>query len=342
VAHEALIREWGALRKWLDEDRDGLRLHRHLTETAQGWERNQRDAGDLYRGVRLVQALEWEKVHASEMSPLEKEYLKACYAEQRRERWGIQLRRAVIITAIMLVPVVLALTGMFNPIIYHPLAMEWVTVPAGEFQMGSDSGSPDERPFHTVYLDTYEIGKYEVTNKQYYQCVKARMCSVPKNGIYTSPEYLDHPVAVVSWYDANTFCRWNKQNGHLPTEAEWEKAARGTDGRTYPWGDAIDETYANYVAGGTTEVGHYPKGVSPYGAYDMAGNVWEWVADWYDHNYYANSPKRNPLGPESGDSRVLRGGSWNLNQSDLRSAIRNWHNPAVADDYIGFRCSRSQ
>jgi len=351
VAHEALIREWPTLRLWLDEDRDALRIHRHLTETAQGWERNQRDAGDLYRGTRLTQALEWEKTHAGEMSPLEREYIKACEAEQIRERRAVQMRWASVVGAIAVAVVIggLALTGQLNRFIYRPLPMEWVTVPAGEFIMGSEYGGDDERPVHTVYLNAFEVGKYEVTNEQYYQCAKAGVCSLPRKSNYDITEYLDHPVVDVSWFDANTFCEWNDPNGRLPTEAEWEKAARGTDGRTYPWGEDVDCSFANYYgkyngsdycSGDMTLVGDYPQGISPYGAYDMAGNVWEWVADWYDGSYYVSSPKTNPLGPESGDFRVLRGGSWYNLDNNLRSASRNWNNPSNSFNDIGFRCFR--
>ena len=144
----------------------------------------------------------------------------------------------------------------------------------------------------------------------------------------------DHPVVQVSWFDAEAYCAW--AGGSLPTEAQWEKAARGTDGRTYPWGSVFDGTWLNYCdascEGGdtafddgyrfTAPVGSYPAGASPYGALDMAGNVWEWTADWYDDGYYAVSPASNPTGPDSGQYRVLRGGSWNHDRSGMRTAFR--------------------
>jgi len=345
VAHEALIREWPTLRLWLDEDREALRIHRHLTETANSWERNQRDAGDLYRGTRLAQALDWAKVHTGELSPLEKEYIKACQVEQKRERRAVQMRWASILGVIAFALVIgwLALTGQLNRFIYRPLPMEYVTVPAREFMMGSKDGESNESPVHTVYLDSFEIGMYEVTNEQYYQCAKAGVCYLPRNSNYDIAEYLDHPVVDVSWFDAQTFCEWNDPDGRLPTEAEWEKAARGTDGRTYPWGREINDTYLNYNSnvGNSTPVGYYEKGISPYGAYDMAGNVWEWVADWYDESYYTSSPEANPTGPEDGSSRVLRGGSWGNVYNNVRSAFRNWNNPSRFYNSVGFRCSRS-
>jgi formylglycine-generating enzyme required for sulfatase activity len=352
VAHEALIREWPTLRLWLEEDREALRIHRHLTETAQGWERNQRDTGDFYRGTRLAQALEWAKAHADEMSPLEREYIKACQAEKNRERRAVRVRWASVMGAVAfgLMAVVLAMTGQLYRFIYRPLPMEWAAVPAGEFMMGSEDGESDESPIHPVYLDTFEIGTFEVTNEQYYRCVEAGACSLPRNQKYNSPEYLDHPVVDVSWFDAKAFCEWNDPNGRLPTEAEWEKAARGTDGRIYPWGEEIDCSLANYYGkdngndycvGDTTPVGSYLDGVSPYGTYDMAGNVWEWVNDWYDVDYYGISPESNPLGPEDGDEKVLRGGSWSDYDDLVRSADRYGDDPTNTYFGVGFRCASS-
>jgi formylglycine-generating enzyme required for sulfatase activity len=232
--------------------------------------------------------------------------------------------------------------------------IEWVAVPAGEFLMGSDpSVDPDVRsyefPQHPVYLDAYEIGRYEVTNEQYAQCVRATVCDGPsKPGYYSDPEYAAHPVMYVSWFDAKTFCEW--AGGRLPTEAEWEKAARGDDGRVYPWGnEPPDESRGNYrsYVGGTTPVGYYsPQGDGPsfggtYGAADMAGNVWEWVADWWHDDYYEVSPVRNPQGPETGSRRVLRGGSWDGDEWNVRAAYRNNFEPSISYSDIGFRCARS-
>jgi formylglycine-generating enzyme required for sulfatase activity len=205
---------------------------------------------------------------------------------------------------------------------------DMVHVPAGEFTMGSNEGESDEQPVNTVYLDAFYIDEYEVTNGQFAQFLNeqgnqeeggvtwvdigAEYCLITESEGQYQPRsgYSDHPVVEVSWYGARAYCQWAGKG--LPTEAEWEKAARGTDGRTYPWGEGIDCDHAQYgkCGGQTMLVGSKPKGASPYGALDMAGNVWEWVADWYDSGYYATSPESNPRGPTSEDCRVIRGGSW--------------------------------
>ncbi len=233
--------------------------------------------------------------------------------------------------------------------------MEMVYVPAGEFLMGSDEGYDDEKPVHDVYLDAYWIDRTEVTNAQYRQCVEGGACPEPEcwgDDRFNGP---DHPVVCVSWEDAVAYCQW--AGARLPTEAEWEKAARGTDGREYPWGDTFDGTRLNYCDANcefehkdtgvddgyaqTAPVGSYPAGASPYGALDMAGNVWEWVANWYAEGYYGRSPERNPTGPESGEARVLRGGSWLNYSSRARCAYRNRDIPDDGFSSSGFRCGLS-
>ena len=152
----------------------------------------------------------------------------------------------------------------------------------------------------------------------------AGACSEPNNTRWNDLAYAEHPVVNVNWDQANAYATW--AGGRLPTEAEWEKACRGTDGRIYPWGDepptAELANFANNV-GDTTPVGSYPNGASPYGALDMAGNVWEWTADWYAADYYANSPPANPPGPATGDVRVVRGGAFDYNENDVRCAARD-------------------
>jgi formylglycine-generating enzyme required for sulfatase activity len=214
-----------------------------------------------------------------------------------------------------------------------------VFVPPGEFIMGEN----------TVYLDPFWIDKTEVTNAMYAQCVQAGACSAPhsnrsdtRDPYYGNPEFDNFPVIYVSWEDANDYCTW--VDGRLPTEAEWEKAARGTDGRPFPWGDddpARVKGLLNYRAQDTMEIGSYPDGASPYGALDMAGNVSEWVADWLSMDYYANPPASNPLGPNSGEYRVWRGGSWaNTSTEWVRTYSRTGNFPMDSSSGIGFRCVR--
>ncbi|MBI3245402.1 MAG: SUMF1/EgtB/PvdO family nonheme iron enzyme [Deltaproteobacteria bacterium] len=174
-----------------------------------------------------------------------------------------------------------------------------------------DTGcSNDERPGRMVFLDAFAIDIYEVTVAAYRQCVEAGKCTAPNTGgscNWNTSDRAQHPINCVDWSQANAYCRWAGKR--LPTEAEWEKAARGTDRRVYPWGNAWDATKANVSTNGTVAVGSYPAGKSPYGALDMSGNVWEWTADWYADAYYHNGPVKNPKGPESGQVRSVRGGS---------------------------------
>jgi len=216
-----------------------------------------------------------------------------------------------------------------------------VYIPAGEFNMGSNTGDPDERPQLRVYLDAFYIDKTEVTDAQYRKCVEAGACDTPgKTTYYDNADYAQPPVVYVSWSDADAYCRWAGKR--LPTEAEWEKAARGIGTRTYPWGEGIDCDHAQYneCGGQTVPVGSKLKGASPYGALDMAGNVWEWVADWYDSGYYRESPARNPPGPGSGTLKVLRGGSWDHDQGFARCASRSGLVPSAKNSYVGFRCAK--
>ena len=211
------------------------------------------------------------------------------------------------------------------------------------FEMGGDGGDGDERPPHMVFLDNYYIDKYEVTNALYKMCVEAKACVPPTNtGRFNNPLYAQHPVVYVDWNMSRTFCEW--RGARLPTEAEWEKAARSLNGGGYPWGWGENNTYADFKQepGDTKPVGSYPQGVSPYGAYDMAGNVYEWVADWYSASYYAVSPARNPTGPESGEYRVLRGGTWCYDgKCQLASTIREGYAPSNSWNSVGFRCAKS-
>ncbi len=228
-----------------------------------------------------------------------------------------------------------------------------VFVPAGEFTMGSSDADSlafsNEKPQHMVFLDSFWMDKFEATNAQYKKCVDARKCAAPRDRAsstrtyyYGNSQFDDYPVVYVAWNDAKNYCEWAGKR--LPTEAEWEEAAHGMEGRIYSWGNTFDASKLNSSdgkRGDTTAVGSYLAGASPYEIMDLAGNVWEWVADWYDEKYYANSPRNNPTGPSSGLSRVMRGGAWDSNQNKVRAAVRSDLPPTTGYFVVGFRCARS-
>ncbi len=257
--------------------------------------------------------------------------------------------------------------------------VEMVSVPAGEFIMGTNNGNPYEAPVRTVYLDGFWIDKTEVTNAQFsaFASETGYRTEAEQQGggyNYTNDGRLfveganwqrpqgpgsdiagldDYPVVLVSWSDAQAYCQW--RNARLPTEAEWEKAARGDDARKHPWGDDFDRSSLNYcdancpfdwrIVGAndgyamTAPVGSYLQGASPYGALDMAGNLREWVADWFDENYYRVAPNENPAGPAEGRRRVARGSAWNDVEWTVRSTDRFAYQPTVASNEVGFRCA---
>jgi formylglycine-generating enzyme required for sulfatase activity len=273
--------------------------------------------------------------------------------------------------------------------ISEPDGMTLVFVPAGDFLMGSDksqdaSAFDNEFPQHSVYLDAFWIDSTEVTNAMFAKFVAATQYKTDAEKKGNAPiweamrsdqvdgAYWQHPlgpssdltglqnypVVQVSWNDAQAYCEWAGRR--LPTEAEWEKAARGTDGRLFPWGNQpptgelvnfADKHQAPAVSWANpneddgyelvSPAGNYPAGASPYGALDMAGNVWEWTADWYGQDYYAVSPTSNPVGPSTGDGRVVRGGSWTMDARGVRTTFRAGPVPAdYAENNIGFRCAQ--
>jgi formylglycine-generating enzyme required for sulfatase activity len=226
---------------------------------------------------------------------------------------------------------------------------EMVLIPAGPFTMGGGpEGDFDEQPQREIYLDAFYMDKYEVDNANYRRFVKMTKRHEQFIPVFEDDVNLlmgdQQPAVGVTWLDAQAYCQWAGKR--LPTEAEWEKAARGTDGREYPWGDQFDPRFAN---GNGEEDGYkytapvksFEEGRSPYGLYNMAGNASEWVNDWYDQFYYKTAPFKDPKGPETGKVLVYRGGSFNNSQKDLRASKRfGGGHPERADSTIGFRCAR--
>jgi iron(II)-dependent oxidoreductase len=242
---------------------------------------------------------------------------------------------------------------------------EMVSVPAGEFLMGSDKkvdrvAYRSELPQRRVYLDAYEIDKYEVTNLQYLKFILATGRNPQLDWRYDGGNFQEtmthHPIMHVSWYDADAYCKWAGKR--LPTEAEWEKAARGEDGRLNPWGNqSAGLSRVNFGRTGLSgpvrdrperlllyppliSVDKYDNAVSPYGAFQMMGNVAEWVADWYDQDYYKRAPDRNPKGPATGTQKAFRGGGWMDSTTTMRAAMRNGTDPNTRINWMGFRCAR--
>ncbi|HEU4684209.1 MAG TPA: SUMF1/EgtB/PvdO family nonheme iron enzyme [Nitrospira sp.] len=247
-----------------------------------------------------------------------------------------------------------------------PAKDDMVLVPAGEFIMGSDkqvdrNAYKAELPQRRVYLDAFQIDKYEVTNLQYLKFVVSTGRNPQIDWRYDGGNFQEamaqHPIMHVTWYDANAYCAWAGKR--LPTEAEWEKAARGDDGRLNPWGNQpAGLSRVNFGRTGLSgpvrdrperlllyppliPVDKYENAVSPYGAYQMMGNVAEWVADWYSPDYYKVAPNRNPRGPELGTQKAFRGGGWMDSTTTMRAAMRNGTDPNTKINWMGFRCAKS-
>ena len=235
--------------------------------------------------------------------------------------------------------------------------MSLIHIPAGTFEMGSDSGNPDEAPVHTVTLDEYWIDSTEVTNAMYADFLNAAgnqteggvtwlnpldphvMISNKSGEWKAHPDWENHPIVGVSWYGANAYCQWTGRS--LPTEAQWEYAAQGSDGFRFPWGNTgMDCNYARYSGCGNNPVqaGSLTLGASPFGVYEMAGNVAEWVNDRYAADYYMQSPAHNPTGPANGYYRVIRGGYWGSTYLALQTSHRDWAGADAQQSFVGFRC----
>lgn len=367
LSHEVLIRKWNRLVQWLAENRHDLVVHRQLSEAAAIWEDKKRERSYLYGGARLAEAEKWAQGHTSELNAQERTFL----TNSQRYIWLGRipvLATAVIAVAIVSVIVTMAATGTINRILYPPLDMDWIRIDAGVFYMGSTEAelevaqkckpliSPcydlsNELSRHPVDLTEYEINHYEVTNREYRQCVNAGVCSPPDNQFYDEIAYDKFPVTDVDWGQAQAYCRY--EGGDLPTEAQWEKAARGPSENPpqFPWqenGDQPDSRNAFVDQPDTVQkpmpVGSFPLGDSFYKIADMAGNVWEWTLDWYAPDYYHHSllsPVKNPRGPETGDTHTLRGGSFDNDWVQARSTYRNsaTRSGDVSFD-VGFRCIR--
>lgn len=250
------------------------------------------------------------------------------------------------------------------PLVDELTGMRMLFMPGGIFRLGYDDGEADERPSFVARMDPYYIDETEVTNGHYRVCVEAGECRPPQNpgatyhpAYFNSLAYDDYPVIFVTWYDADQFCRW--RGARLPSEAEWERAA-GFDPQEmikyrYPWGNEFDGERLNFCDTNcprsdrntayndghrdTAPVGSYPEGRSPIGVYDMAGNVMEWVDDWYDRRYYEQAPNVNPRGPAEGEFKVIRGGSWLSSEAGVTVTARNHYDPRVARANLGFRCA---
>lgn len=265
-------------------------------------------------------------------------------AQQAGRSWRALLALATTMGLISLVgPAAAAGSEERDPV-------EMIRIPAGPFLMGNPTGvgRPDEQPRRKIYVDSFFIDKYEVTNARYLSFVRQTGHRSPPDpygdGELLSAKGIEHlPVVQINWYDAVEYCHWAGKR--LPSEAEWEKAARGQDGRLFPWGnEAATAAHANFDREWAEKqtlhpVGSLPAGRSPYGVEDMSGNAREWVQDWYKPDYYEQAPARDPRGPEGGVLRVIRGGSWHSPVADIRASARGKGGFALRTHGTGFRCA---
>ena len=277
---------------------------------------------------------------------------RAAEEAEKRRREAVEKQKKAQLKRVGLIPVegsqIDSASGLPMEVICEKDGAPMVLVPSGEFLIGSADDDPDaykhEKPQRRVHLEAFYIDEYPVTNEQYAKFIKATGHEKPRyweDSKWNGPK---QPVVGVTWYEAVAYCDWSGKR--FPTEAEWEKGARGVDGRRYPWGNDWDGSKVIWdkTSGGKTHPVErdYNTHRSPYGAVDMAGNTWEWAADWYGKEYYRNAQDRNPEGPSSGGGRVLRGGSWyNGNTTFFRAANRTIGQPDDRNSGVSFRCAKA-
>jgi formylglycine-generating enzyme required for sulfatase activity len=360
VSHEALIRAWPRLRTWIEENRAGLRILHRLTEAAQEWQRLKRDKGALYRGARLAEVMEWRQQNEAELNPLEREFIEASIKIQAREeeaerelqRHELEAARAQIsaerqrrlatlgalIGALILIVVIAYPQAQDTWLRQQALEPNMVFLPGSEVFLG-DSRNADGQNLNFLpdvqqTIAAFRIEPYEVSNHRYLLCIRAGHCSPPAAppSSYDGPENANLPVVNITALQASQFCEWLGRR--LPSELEWERAARYTDGRQWPWGNQPPSAQlANFFYGGEPKirpVGQYQSGKSPEGVYDLAGNVWEWTSSSFDYS----DPKKS--------AGVVRGGSYNATPDSVMQntiAFRLAATPFTTDESIGFRCA---
>jgi formylglycine-generating enzyme required for sulfatase activity len=300
-------------------------------------------------GVDLSGLIEYQRIIQNKDLPPRQDEKKVLekYSKKKKKKFPWVLVTGIAIVAIA--AVFLLMKKKTETVSMDPnydtdvMGIEWIDVPAGEFLMGDNfnEGLNNELPVHQVYLDAYRVSKYEITFEQYDLFCEATGRELKDDRGWGRGNM---PIIYVSWDEADTFCSWlaekTGKNIRLLTEAQWEKAARGSDQRRFPWGnEQPDCTRTNFSTclSRTAAVGSYPSGISPYGIHDMAGNVTEWCSDWYVPDYYSTSPAENPPGPESGVLKITRGGGWINTASRIRSACRLTEDPVEPGAYIGFR-----
>lgn len=363
VAHEAIISEWPKLRAWLAEDRPALQIQRRLTDAANEWIHLGRDAGLLYRGIRLVEADQWAANYGIKMNAIEREFLNESRTVWRRERFRIYLFRALVGMSIFCV-----LGSGLWWLVYIPLERRWTEeqalkdnpltqMPGGEitFGAGLDPQYLDygERISETVSVQTFLIQKHEVTNAEYNLCVRANICEQPSIATdFVNPNLAHYPVANVTALQANVYCSW--LDLRLPTEIEWERAARGLiPGRNWPWGDddpspvTAHLTFPGLMQKTSAPVESYPAGATPEGVVDLIGNVAEWTSTTIVEETCPTCPRGYRyltdqwLYGQEDVMLVLRGGTWDAEMTRVTQISWQLAKSDVYSEYVGFRCAKS-